>query len=99
MVIGQIVGIIRMVLDFINPSPKCGTPDTRPSVVAKVHFTYFSAGLLVFTAMMVVILSLITKRPVYQVCSLYKNYSLTSNFNGFFGRESKIFGLAESYTF
>lgn len=67
MLSGQIVGITRMVLDFVYPSPKCGTVDTRPDIISKVHFTYFSAGLLFFTGIMVVILSLLTKQGEYQV--------------------------------
>nr|XP_022320872.1 sodium/glucose cotransporter 5-like [Crassostrea virginica] len=59
MVVGQISGLIRMVLDFVYPSPGCGQDDNRPAVVAKVHFTYFSALLLVLTAVVVVFVSLL----------------------------------------
>lgn len=61
MVVGQVSGLIRMVLDFVYPSPGCGQPDLRPAVVAKVHFTYFSALLLVLTALVVVFISLLEK--------------------------------------
>ena len=67
MLVGQIVGIIRMILDFVYPKPTCGTPDTRPSVVAKVNFMYFSAGLLVFTGTLVVVFSLLTKKQENKV--------------------------------
>jgi hypothetical protein len=50
-----------MVLDFMYPSPGCGQPDTRPAIVAKVHFTYFAALLLFLTALVVVIISLLEK--------------------------------------
>lgn len=61
MMVGQVSGLIRMVLDFVYPSPGCGQPDHRPAVVAKVHFTYFSALLLVLTALVVVFISLLEK--------------------------------------
>lgn len=61
MTVGQISGLIRMVLDFMYPTPGCGQPDNRPAVVAKVHFTYFAAMLLVLTALVVVFISLLEK--------------------------------------
>lgn len=61
MMVGQVSGLIRMVLDFVYPSPGCGQPDHRPAVVAKVHFTYFSALLLILTALVVVFISLLEK--------------------------------------
>ncbi|XP_061184174.1 sodium/mannose cotransporter SLC5A10-like [Saccostrea echinata] len=61
MLVGQISGLIRMVLDFVYPSPGCGEPDNRPAVVAKVHFTYFAALILVLTALIVIVVSLLEK--------------------------------------
>ncbi|XP_062603664.1 sodium/mannose cotransporter SLC5A10-like [Saccostrea cucullata] len=61
MLVGQISGLIRMVLDFVYPSPGCGEPDNRPAVVAKVHFTYFAALILILTALVVIVVSLLEK--------------------------------------
>lgn len=63
MVIGHSVGISRMVLDFIYPSPKCGEPDTRPGVVANIHFTYFSVLVLGLSWVVCLFVSLFTKAP------------------------------------
>lgn len=63
MVIGHSVGISRMVLDFIYPSPKCGEQDTRPGVVANIHFTYFSVLVLGLSWAVCLFVSLFTKAP------------------------------------
>lgn len=63
MVIGHSVGISRMVLDFIYPSPKCGEQDTRPGVVANIHFTYFSVLVLGLSWVVCLFVSLFTKAP------------------------------------
>ncbi|XP_065933237.1 sodium/mannose cotransporter SLC5A10 [Magallana gigas] len=63
MVIGHSVGISRMVLDFIYPSPKCGEQDTRPRVVANIHFTYFSVLVLGLSWAVCLFVSLFTKAP------------------------------------
>ncbi|KAK7494170.1 hypothetical protein BaRGS_00014643 [Batillaria attramentaria] len=59
-VAGQVTGVVRLVLDFIYPAPGCGQPDTRPYVVASVHFTYFSIVVLAVTAIVAVVVSLLT---------------------------------------
>ncbi|XP_067661589.1 sodium/myo-inositol cotransporter 2-like isoform X1 [Haliotis asinina] len=61
--VGQVVGICRLVLDFVYPSPGCGNVDNRPSVVSKVHFTYFSGIVLCVTTIVAVTVSLMTEEP------------------------------------
>ncbi|XP_021360257.1 sodium/glucose cotransporter 4-like isoform X2 [Mizuhopecten yessoensis] len=71
MLVGQVTGITRMILDFIYPSPKCGEVDDRPAVISKIHFTYFAAMVLVETALVVILVSLCTKRqPSEQIKGL-----------------------------
>ena len=36
LMIGLIIGVIRMVMDFSYPEPLCMEHDTRPSIVANV---------------------------------------------------------------
>lgn len=50
-----------MVLDFVYSVPDCGGPDTRPAIVAKVHYTYFGQMSLVITSLTIVIVSLLTE--------------------------------------
>ena len=38
LMIGLIIGVIRMVMDFSYPEPLCMEHDTRPSIVANVSF-------------------------------------------------------------
>ncbi|KAH3839648.1 sodium/glucose cotransporter 5-like [Dreissena polymorpha] len=64
--IGQLIGISRLVLDFIYTAPKCGEPDNRPLIVSAVNYTYFAAILLVISAIITVVLSFCTARPDYE---------------------------------
>ncbi|XP_069785080.1 sodium/myo-inositol cotransporter 2-like isoform X3 [Narcine bancroftii] len=60
---GFLVGFIRMVLDFVYITPKCGQPDTRPLVTRRVHFLHFALILCFITLIMVVIISLLSSPP------------------------------------
>ena len=61
MIVGFIVGAIRMILDFTNLEPRCGEEDTRPSIIAKVHYMYFALILFWITVITIVVISLFTK--------------------------------------
>ena len=63
MMVGFVVGISRMVLDFVYPAPRCGETDTRPSVVKNVHYFYVALILFVLTSVVCVIVSLMTEPP------------------------------------
>lgn len=63
--VGQLAGIARLVLDFIYPAPGCGEDDRRPVVVSAVNFTYFSAMMLVLSAVVTIVLSFCTSKPDY----------------------------------
>ncbi|XP_075997650.1 sodium/glucose cotransporter 4 [Genypterus blacodes] len=60
LVTGLVVGLIRMVLEFIFLPPACGQPDHRPALLAKVHYLYFALILLAFTCIVTAATSLIT---------------------------------------
>ncbi|WAR03091.1 SC5A9-like protein [Mya arenaria] len=60
---GHTCGVIRMVLDFVYPAPDCGDADTRPPVVARIHYTYFCQMVLVITSVVIVVVSLLTRKP------------------------------------
>ncbi|XP_067939038.1 sodium/mannose cotransporter SLC5A10-like [Watersipora subatra] len=63
LLIGLLVGIVRLVLDFIYPAPICGSgePDTRPSVLYKVHYLHFAILLSGICVATTVCISLVTK--------------------------------------
>lgn len=57
---GLVVGLIRMVLEFSYAAPSCGQPDSRPAVLADVHYLYFALILLALTCLITVTVSLAT---------------------------------------
>ncbi|XP_067089860.1 sodium/myo-inositol cotransporter 2 isoform X2 [Osmerus mordax] len=63
LVLGLLVGCVRMVLDFVYPVPLCFEEDTRPVVVKDVHYLYFSTMLSLFCMLVVVSVSLATEKP------------------------------------
>nr|XP_054774361.1 sodium/glucose cotransporter 4-like [Lytechinus pictus] len=58
-----VIGLIRMVLDFVYPEPGCGEPDERPEAAAAIlfHYMYFALFLFCWTALTVVIISLLSE--------------------------------------
>ncbi|TNM97344.1 hypothetical protein fugu_015500 [Takifugu bimaculatus] len=63
LVIGLVVGCVRMLLDFIYPAPLCYEEDDRPAVLKYVHYLYFSLILSVITLLIVIVISLATEKP------------------------------------
>lgn len=63
LILGILVGCIRMILDFVYPTPVCYESDTRPDIVKYVHYLYFSIILTLFTLIVVVCVSLGTEEP------------------------------------
>lgn len=60
LMIGLVVGLIRMVLEFSYAAPSCGQPDRRPAILADVHYLYFALILLALTCIIIVAVSLAT---------------------------------------
>ncbi|XP_072171125.1 sodium/glucose cotransporter 4-like [Diadema setosum] len=58
---GVVVGVLRMVLDFVYTSPGCGQPDHRPEIVKNFHYLHFACVLFAVTLLMIVIISLFTE--------------------------------------
>lgn len=61
--------MIRLVLDFIYPQPRCDQQDTRPSVVKDVHYLYFSMVLSAVTLVSVSVVSWVTEPPSKEMVS------------------------------
>ncbi|KAF0042654.1 hypothetical protein F2P81_006186 [Scophthalmus maximus] len=57
---GLVVGLIRMVLEFFYHAPSCGQPESRPAILADVHYLYFSLILLALTCLVIAAVSLAT---------------------------------------
>ncbi|XP_056388443.1 sodium/glucose cotransporter 4 isoform X2 [Hyla sarda] len=61
LLIGLLVGLIRMIMDFVYVAPNCGQEDTRPSVLKHVHYLYFAILLFGLTSVICIVISLFTK--------------------------------------
>ncbi|XP_017952938.2 sodium/glucose cotransporter 5 isoform X1 [Xenopus tropicalis] len=64
LMVGLIVGLVRMILEFVYPFPRCGIPDERPSVLKDVHYLHFAIILCALTVGVVVGVSLLTEPPL-----------------------------------
>uniref|UniRef100_G3NBT8 Solute carrier family 5 member 9 n=1 Tax=Gasterosteus aculeatus aculeatus TaxID=481459 RepID=G3NBT8_GASAC len=60
LMVGLVVGLTRMVLEFSYETPSCGQPDGRPAVLADVHYLYFALILLALTFLIIAAVSLAT---------------------------------------
>lgn len=60
LMIGALVGFIRLILDFVYPDPVCWEEDTRPHIV-KLHYFYFNMILFGIVFVSVIIISFFTQ--------------------------------------
>nr|XP_057929738.1 sodium/glucose cotransporter 4 isoform X2 [Doryrhamphus excisus] len=60
LMVGLVVGLIRMILEFSYEVPPCGEPDQRPAILTEVHYLYFAILLMVLTCLIVAAVSLAT---------------------------------------
>ncbi|XP_064622417.1 sodium/mannose cotransporter SLC5A10-like [Lineus longissimus] len=63
LLIGFIIGVVRMIMDFIYIAPKCGEPDNRPSIAKDFHYMYFALVLFWVVVIVNVVVSLMTRPP------------------------------------
>ncbi|XP_042559746.1 protein NLRC3-like [Clupea harengus] len=63
LMVGLVVGLTRMLLEFAFPPPRCGVPDPAPPVLRSVHYLHFAIILCGLTAAVVVTISLLTPPP------------------------------------
>lgn len=66
LMVGLAVGVCRMVLEFVYPSPGCGVVDTAPAVLRGVHYLHFAILLCGLTAGVVAVISLLTPPPSHE---------------------------------
>lgn len=70
LVLGLLLGLVRLVLDFVYVQPRCDQPDERPSVVKDVHYLYFSMILSSATLITVFTVSYFTETPSREMVHL-----------------------------
>jgi hypothetical protein len=64
--VGLVIGVVRMIVDFVYPEPHCGEVDPRPAIISKVHYMYFALMLFGITGLTMVIVSFATSPPSQQ---------------------------------
>ncbi|XP_077130477.1 sodium/mannose cotransporter SLC5A10 [Ranitomeya variabilis] len=65
LMIGLVVGLARMTLEFVYPIPRCGVPDERPSILKDIHYLHFAIILCALTVGVVVGISLLSEPPLH----------------------------------
>ncbi|XP_019717628.1 sodium/glucose cotransporter 5 [Hippocampus comes] len=63
LMVGLVVGVCRMVLEFAFPPARCGIVDLAPAVLRRVHYLHFAILLCGLTAVVVIVVSLLTPPP------------------------------------
>ncbi|NXU37688.1 SC5AB protein, partial [Drymodes brunneopygia] len=69
LLVGLLLGVVRLVLDFIYPEPQCGEPDGRPGVLKYMHYLYFSMVLAAISTLTVLVVSVATEPPAPEMIS------------------------------
>ncbi|XP_031240469.1 sodium/myo-inositol cotransporter 2 isoform X2 [Mastomys coucha] len=69
LILGLLLGLVRLILDFVYVQPRCDQPDDRPSVVKDVHYLYFSMILSSTTLITVFTVSWFTETPSKEMVS------------------------------
>ncbi|KAL6067818.1 hypothetical protein STEG23_026939, partial [Scotinomys teguina] len=69
LILGLLLGLVRLVLDFVYVQPRCDQPDERPAVVKDVHYLYFSMILSSTTLITVITVSWFTETPSKEMVS------------------------------
>ncbi|XP_065322403.1 sodium/myo-inositol cotransporter-like isoform X2 [Gordionus sp. m RMFG-2023] len=60
LMVGMVVGVIRMILDFVYKEPYCGQVDNRPIILSRLHYMYFAILLFWLTALVCIVVSYMT---------------------------------------
>ncbi|KAG7332523.1 hypothetical protein KOW79_004357 [Hemibagrus wyckioides] len=60
LMVGLVVGLLRMVMEFVYGTPSCGIEDMRPTILKDVHYLYFALILLALTVLVITAVSLCT---------------------------------------
>jgi len=60
LLLGMLLGVARMLMEFTNPAPLCGEPENRPMILYKVHYLYFGMLSVACTSIIAMCVSLVT---------------------------------------
>lgn len=73
LMVGLVVGTVRMVMEFVYSTPSCGEEDLRPALMKDVHYLYFALILLALTALIITSVSLRTAPIPEQHVTINRN--------------------------
>nr|XP_040054323.1 sodium/glucose cotransporter 1-like [Gasterosteus aculeatus aculeatus] len=77
LVIGLLIGLSRMITEFIYGTGSCISPSNCPTIICGVHYLYFSMILFVVSCIIIVGISLMTKpiedKHLYRLCWSLRN--------------------------
>uniref|UniRef100_A0A3B3SVA0 Sodium/mannose cotransporter SLC5A10 n=1 Tax=Paramormyrops kingsleyae TaxID=1676925 RepID=A0A3B3SVA0_9TELE len=82
LMVGLVVGLTRMIIEFAYPPPRCGVYDPRPSVLRNVHYLHFAIILCLLTGVVVVVISLLTDPPTEEQVSTFCHAVIYTNTGG-----------------
>ncbi|KAF1377458.1 hypothetical protein PFLUV_G00201020 [Perca fluviatilis] len=75
--IGLLIGLSRMIAEFVYGTGSCVNPSNCPTIICGVHYLYFSIILFVISCIIIVGLSLMTKpiddKHLYRLCWSLRN--------------------------
>jgi len=63
LMVGFVIGVVRMILDFVYTEPGCGEEDHRPLLLVRIHYMYFAMILFGVTGLTMVLISCCSKPP------------------------------------
>ncbi|KAM8829084.1 sodium/glucose cotransporter 1 [Spinachia spinachia] len=77
LVIGLLIGLSRMITEFIYGTGSCISPSACPTIICGVHYLYFSIILFVVSCIIILGVSLVTKpiedKHLYRLCWSLRN--------------------------
>ncbi|KAM9841131.1 sodium/glucose cotransporter 1 isoform 2-T2 [Aulostomus maculatus] len=77
LMIGLLIGLSRMIAEFVYGTGSCVEPSNCPTIICGVHYLYFSIILFVVSCIIILVVSLMTKpiddKHLYRLCWSLRN--------------------------
>ncbi|CAG5867378.1 unnamed protein product [Menidia menidia] len=77
LIIGLLIGLSRMIAEFVYGTGSCNNPSNCPTIICGVHYLYFAIILFVISCILIIGISLCTKpiddKHLYRLCWSLRN--------------------------
>ncbi|KAM9734364.1 sodium/glucose cotransporter 1 [Menidia menidia] len=77
LIIGLLIGLSRMIAEFVYGTGSCNNPSNCPTIICGVHYLYFAIILFVISCILIIGISLVTKpiddKHLYRLCWSLRN--------------------------